>query len=249
MSSFRQNYSEYYDSIHGQKNYAVEAKKITELILNEFPNNNSPRVLDFGCGTGNHLNEIHLLSKGIILYGYDKSEYMVNIAKQKYPMHNFATNLDSFTNNFDLVYSLFDVVNYQITDNHLIDYFTQIFSKLRIGGVFILDSWNYDGLRISPPENRERNFDYDGKKLRRIVESSSENDYKITDLEISILEHSTDLVLSKERHSIRAFDQDELENFALECGFQECSFANADNWNAPLGPHDWRLFMKAKKLS
>jgi SAM-dependent methyltransferase len=86
-------YCSYYDSIFLDKNKDYnEIEYIKNLKLKS-----DSRILDVGCGTGNHVNL--LTDKYVDTIGIDQSPSMINIAKKNYPHCSFANknifNLDN----------------------------------------------------------------------------------------------------------------------------------------------------------
>jgi SAM-dependent methyltransferase len=247
MNSFQKGYAYYYNAIHAQKDYSAEAKKISNFIDTEFSKNDFVDVLDFGCGTGKHLHELSLITSRLRLFGYDKSDFMVSEAKNNFPNLVFSTELNDLTSAFDLVYSLFDVINYQVTNQEVITFLSNMNKKCKIGGYIILDSWNYTAIMNDPPGNRTREFKCDGNDFARLVEVSTESDYRITEIDISIIESVDKSLVLTERHSIRAFETEELRELVIASGFENIQFFSSENWKKPLASNDWRFFMKATK--
>ena len=86
-------YSKLYDYI-----YLNNKKNEDEInyIKSYFKDFNYTKILDVGCGTGNHVN---LLNENYNIVGIDSSKEMINIAKKKYPKCDFQ-NIDFLANNF-----------------------------------------------------------------------------------------------------------------------------------------------------
>jgi SAM-dependent methyltransferase len=247
MTSFQKGYAYYYNAIHAQKDYFSEAKKISNFIESINPKDDFLDVLDFGCGTGKHLHELSRIAPRLRLFGYDKSSYMISEAKKNFPNHHFFTELDGLESNFDLVFSLFDVINYQVTDQEVIEFLSSMYKKCKVGGSVILDSWNYRAIVTNPPENRTRDFSCDGNDLVRLVEVSTESNFRITEIDISIVESKDKSIILKERHSIRAFDPVEIEELLVASGFKNVQFYGSEDWTKPLASSDWRFFVRATK--
>ena len=76
-------YCKYYDKIFLDKNknqYEID-------FITNITNDKNNKVLDIGCGTGNHVNYLTEYFKNTI--GIDQSIEMVNTAKHKYPHCNY----------------------------------------------------------------------------------------------------------------------------------------------------------------
>ena len=94
MSSF----AKYFDKIYHDKNYESECKFIIK-ILNHYQNYKSKKILDLGCGTGNH--SLILARKNFDVVGIDKSKVAIKIAKKKivqsdYSVKFFVENMANF---------------------------------------------------------------------------------------------------------------------------------------------------------
>ena len=66
--------AKYYDEIYSNKDYDRESEFVKQ-VLNKY---NCKRILDVGCGTGNHL--VRLVEYGFKCVGLDIHEEMLNIA-------------------------------------------------------------------------------------------------------------------------------------------------------------------------
>ena len=86
MSIFEEKYSNLYELVYASKDYILEVEVIKKILSQISPQSN--RVLDFGCGTGNHAK---LLSEnGYLVTGVDRSKAMLKRAKAKSVHANFV---------------------------------------------------------------------------------------------------------------------------------------------------------------
>ena len=105
----RNNFDKYYDLIFSQKDYKREVlyifKKTKKIKLS--------KILDVGCGTGSHSNLIYK-NKKIKIIALDRSKSAIKIARNKNKNILFSTKSLKLIeeNKFDLVISMFNVVNY-----------------------------------------------------------------------------------------------------------------------------------------
>jgi len=147
---------EYYDDIYANKDYSKESSLIETYCRLD-------RILDIGCGTGNHLVELY--KKGRVLHGLDTSADMIAKAKEKLG-HNRAIclhNLDlaSFEKianeppeiaQFTAIISMFNVANH-ILHKHQLESFFKIVSRLLLEGEnFIFDCFNEDAVKKEDPK-------------------------------------------------------------------------------------------------
>ena len=88
-------YSKHYDSIF--LNNAKNNYEIGKIIDLEKKNTNT-KILDIGCGTGNHVNLLQKKKYEVI--GLDQSKYMIEQAKLKFPKCEFTAS-DFLKNDFE----------------------------------------------------------------------------------------------------------------------------------------------------
>ena len=210
----------------------------------QFPSSKNLKVLDFGCGTGVHLAE--LANESFELTGYDPNEHMLKVAKKNFPHLRLTSNHSAILGDMDLVYSIFDVTSYQVTAGDLEEFFCLIASKLRIGGVVAIDGWHYLGVKLDPPQTRERSFEMDGMNILRRVEPNTLDGNRTTTLNISLINEDTGQVIASEVHEMKAFEKEEIFAIATKVGFKNIHFKDGKNWTRNLDENSWRFMMSAE---
>ena len=243
---FSKFYAECYDQIHSSKSYEGESRRMLNYLEQSLGKKRINRILDYGCGTGIHLNS--LVNEKLELYGYDRNEYMLDVARQNYPRLFVASDYAMIPKELDLAYSLFDVINYQVSDEEVEVFFTSLASKLAHGATLVVDGWHYSGVVQDPPEARERDFLFESSIITRRVTPFTSDNYRTTILDITLEDKSQSDLLAHESHIMRAFDAPELEKFANSCGFTNFSFKDGSDWHKDLGPNSWRFVMFAEKV-
>ena len=242
---FSKFYAECYDQIHSSKSYDGESARMLKYLEINLGKTRINRILDFGCGTGIHLYS--LLDEKLELYGYDRNEYMLDVARQNYPSLFVTSDYAQIPGELDLVYSLFDVVNYQVSDKEVEVFFRSLASKLAPGATLVIDGWHYPGVSQDPPATRERDILFESSTITRRVSPTTSDNYRTTVLDITLEDKFQSGLLTHESHIMRAFDAPELEKFANSCGFSSVSFKDGGNWDKDLGPNCWRFVMFAVK--
>ena len=174
-------------------------------------------------------------------------EYMLDVARQKFPSLFVASDYAKIPEGLDLAYSLFDVVNYQVSDEEVEVFFRALASKLARGATLVVDGWHYAGVAKDPPEMRERNILFESSTITRRVTPTTSNNYRTTVLDITLEDKARSEVLTNESHIMRAFDAAELEKFATSCGFKDVSFRDGGDWDKDLKSTSWRFVMFAEK--
>lgn len=242
---FSKFYAECYDQIHSSKSYESESAQMLRYLETNLGKSGLDRILDFGCGTGIHLNSLHDGKRK--LYGYDRNENMLSIARKNYPDLFFSSDYSEIPGDLDLVYSLFDVISYQVSDEEVEVFLCSLASKLAVGATVVFDGWHYSGVAQDPPQPRERDILFEYSTITRRVTPSTFNDYRTTYLDITLECETQSELLAQEKHILRAFDVAELEAFAKSCGFTSIYFKDGSNWHKDLGSHSWRFVMFAEK--
>ena len=145
-------YAKFYNTIFLNNKKNEEEVKYIKLYLDKF---NYTKILDIGCGTGNHVN---LLNKKYNITGIDNSESMINIAKTNYPDCNFAVTNFLNSNFFDInTYTHIICLNrtlYEFDDKN--EFFEQCDSLLNNGGyliINIIDINNFNTFSIEETDN------------------------------------------------------------------------------------------------
>ena len=129
-----------YNRIFSRKDYAGEVNFIMKITC---PKNGN--VLDFGCGTGNHLAEFS--KRGYECIGIESSKKMIEIVKETYPnLKILQKDMITYklTSNFRIIYSLGTTVSY-FTDFEIAKLIPLIYSHLESNGYFIFDLWKWKG--------------------------------------------------------------------------------------------------------
>jgi SAM-dependent methyltransferase len=246
MKTFSEFYANCYDEIHSNKDYLEECLRLERFILKNSSNNEISKILDYGCGTGGHL--LALQKKHRELVGFDISEDMLRIAKLKKSKVIFTDRLDDLDSNFDLVYSLFDVINYQESNEDLSKFISGVDSKLRPGGYFVCDGWNLEGVRLDPPKVTSRDFIIGNQQIVRRVEPSFEDNYRISNLKIELFEKNCRDPFVTEIHRIRAYAPQEISEILVESGFTDIRIMDGADWDAELKSNSWRFVLFARKI-
>jgi ubiquinone/menaquinone biosynthesis C-methylase UbiE len=148
-------YDDFYSKIYDNLVYS-DIKNDYEVgaIVNKTNPTRESIILDVGSGTGKHVAQLSDMSLNVL--GIDKSQAMVNRAKETYPNYNFmvgdilnATTFqpESFTHIFCLYFTIYYMKNKQ-------QFFNNCYNFLMPGGflaVHLVDRENFDP--ILPPSN------------------------------------------------------------------------------------------------
>lgn len=235
---FSNKYVELYDKIHFEKNYEFESLQIAN-IMNSLNLPRDAEILDFGCGTGKHISYLHKL--GFRISGYDINLSMIKKAKVNNPGLEFYRNVSQIPKRFDFVYSLFDVLSYQIEDSSCDEYLNQIKERVKQPGWIFLDGWHLPGLLQSPPTSRSKSFEHLGKQFTRNVYVTSVDNFRINKLEIELSQNEAETEKIYETHSMRAFDEQEIRGLINRLGGSLIGFYDGSDYRIPLNSKSWRF--------
>lgn len=151
-------YYHYYDRIFTAKDYRSEADTViatARSIAGVLPQ----RILDVGCGTGGHSLYFAEVCE-VIATDIDPS--VIAIATEKLKSNDSgrlkflcSDIADLEEDGFDLVVSLFNVVNYLPSCAALLRFFEGISGRMTPGGTLIFDAWNGLAAIMDPPKVKE----------------------------------------------------------------------------------------------
>jgi len=176
MTESGPDYAGVYDALYGTKDYAAEVDLI-ERMLARHGMPGPRRILDLGCGTGNHA--LPLALKGHRVTAIDRSQPMLARARAKAAVR--AANglavpkfLESdirelgLGERFDAALMMFTVLGYQRSDEDLSSALRATRQHLELGGLFLFDVWNGPAVVAQRPGERTlRALDRDDRIIRK----------------------------------------------------------------------------------
>jgi SAM-dependent methyltransferase len=237
-------YSELYDRIHQAKSYGFETTQFL-AILEELGVDKSGKFLDFGCGTGGHMNSLQ--SFGLHVEGFDISNEMLAVAKAKNPQGIFHRDFKTMVRPYEVVYSLFDVMNYQNSPKTLGIFLQAISDLLDPGGYFIVDSWNLSGVQLDPPKISKRTITLGDRSIQRVVTPVFEKPSGVSELRIDLIDESNGKILETEFHRMRAWTVPEVAVALASVDISILKICDGKDWSKPLEPHSWKFTLVCQK--
>lgn len=224
--SYTGNFAENYDKIFSEKHYSQEVEYVFKAY-EKYSSKLLEDILDFGCGTGTHASYLSEKTSAKI-FGYDRSSDMVSIAKEKLidnSLCRFTDNKEDLINyhkNFDLIISMFYVVNHLTSLADLKGFLNLASAKLNKGGILIFDSWNGIAAIKEPPYSSARKRYSQGEQ--RIVTKCIAN----TDLLNSHVEMKNYVEVFEGEKLVNSFSYDLNHTlwtpFVLKETLSECKF-------------------------
>ncbi len=241
MTQIFDRYAKFYDSLYAEKDYADECAYVLSLVEDL----EIQSALDLGCGTGKFTEQF--AAKGFRVDGVDLSAEMIQIAQERLQIMPAITSekisysvadVRTFSSEkqYDLVYSLFHVINYMTSDNDLQKFFSSAARALRKDGLLIFDYWYGPGVEVDSPTERKKMVDWNGETLGRTAKPRLIPEKNLVMVEYQI---ETAKEVFSELHTMRyLFDADidlfSAPYFATESilGWREDTAPTSDNWNA-----------------
>lgn len=209
---------ELYDVIYGAfKDYHGEAARIAQLLRDVAPN--ARRLLDVGCGTGEHAVRLQR-DHGFDVSGLDIEPAFVQRARAKLPSAEFwRADMADFDLNvqFDAVVCLFSSIGY-LTDLRRLEAAARCFLRhLSPGGVVVVEPW-------FPPESWQPGRVYlhtgqiDGGHVVRMSHSTVEG--RVSKLKFHYLIGTSEGIDHRvEHHELGLFAASELTGAFGRAGF------------------------------
>jgi SAM-dependent methyltransferase len=225
MPPFSPLYSQYYDLLYAEKDYAGEFNYIFDL-LKEYSKIPIKSVLDIGCGTGKHLQEFQ--KQGFQIAGIDLSQAQLDFAKnalgKKCLLQCAKASEFSFDRKFDSIVSLFHVMSYQTSNDELQKVFANASKHLNAGGAFAFDFWHGAGVLSDPPVVRIKRLQNGNSQIIRLAEPAMLYSQNVVEVNYEIISGSDSF---KEQHRMRYLFEQELKLFAK---FSELEFLTTYQW-------------------
>jgi SAM-dependent methyltransferase len=142
--SFGSLYSSAYDDLYRDKDYDAECD-LLERIFQTYGHGAVERIIDLGCGTGNHA--VPLARRGYDVTGIDGSEHMLAKARQKIQSGDKAVfeqgdlRAVRLERQFDSALMMFAVLGYQTRNEDVISALNTARAHVQPGGLLIFDVW------------------------------------------------------------------------------------------------------------
>lgn len=140
--SYTASFARIYDDIMTNVPYEFWYEYIQEFL--SYYDKNPTKILDLACGTGNMSLLFAPTAKKIV--GIDRSEDMLAVAENKarqkeYSINYIQADLKKFEicGKFNLVFSVFDSMNYILSLENLKKVFDNVYRVLEKDGLFIFD--------------------------------------------------------------------------------------------------------------
>jgi len=252
---FGPHYASIYDVVYRGKDYAAEVDLI-ERFLARHGIAGPRRLLDLGCGTGNHA--FSLARRGHRVTAIDRSLAMLDRARAKAASEVAAgDSVPTFREadvrkfdlgeRFDAALMMFTVLGYLHDDVDLLSALAAVRAHLDTGGLFIFDVWNGPAVLALRPQDRIINVQ-DGpaqiiRKTRTRLDAPNHLCHVHFDLERT---GGGKPMRSEEEHVVRYFFPDELRSALLSSGLRLLDLRRFPDGEAPPDEEAWNVIGVAR---
>jgi len=212
------------------------ASKLPDILgkLNYHPTS----ILDLGCGEGTFAREAGQL--GFDVTGIDKASEMIKIARNKVENDRRVSFLEgdmrklALEDQFDLVTSWFDSINYLLTDYDLRETLRTAYELLRQKGFFIFDVNTIHGLSVEWQE-QSCYVQRDDSRVFEVHRTGYDSSRQIASLKITFFQREGNgWEKHEEIHKERGYKLTRIEELAEEVGFRfESVWGDLERFSPP----------------
>jgi SAM-dependent methyltransferase len=209
---FSEPYADLYDAVYGEKDYGAECA-LVERVLGEHASGPGRRVLDLGCGTGNHA--LPLAARGWQVTGVDRSPEMLAHARTKLADAGdvSARFVEGDVRTFDLgatfdaALMMFAVLGYQTSNRDVAAALAAVRRHLGPGGLFVFDVWYGPAVLAQRPSSRFREVAVPGGRVLRQSDGELDTSRHLCTVSFHLWRLLGDRVVAEaeERHTMRYF--------------------------------------------
>ena len=246
MTIFEKNYSNLYDLLYLDKPYDAEVLTINNLIKNNL-GSGSYKILDVGCGTGNHSFR---LAKSHQVIGLDKSADMLeNASKKNQDIKWIKGDATSFILNdhFDVVIMMAAVLGYQHYNINITNTLYYIHKHLVPNGLFIFDVWYGPTVIKTGVTERIKVVNNGDTKFIRLAKGQLFELHNLCKVDYNIWNTSTGEE-TIESHMMRYFFPVEIELFLYHAGFEILKIGQCPMIDIKPSYDSWHMMVAARAI-
>ncbi|MHB1761881.1 MAG: class I SAM-dependent DNA methyltransferase [Acidimicrobiales bacterium] len=261
--TFGELHAQVYDALYAEKDYDAECTVLETLFASYARDTTTRRLLDLGCGTGNHA--IRLAARGYDVLGIDRSEPMLAVARGKadelkasarFELGDLrelygSRTLAQAAEPADAAVMMFTVLGYLTTETELEQVLTGIHRRLRTGGLLIADHWYGPAVLAGGPTTRVRFIEQDDMTVVRIAEGTIDLARQVYTTTVRLLTLSGNLLVAdcEETHNMRFFFPRELHLIFSRSGFEVIATPGFPDISQEPSPSNWWACVVARSTS
>ncbi len=246
-NSYNRLFSKIYDRALDNVDYEKIGDFILELLRRE--KIKAKKFLDLGCGTGT-MTRI-FAKKGYDVTGLDISTDMLIVASEK----SIDENLSIFyinqsmselelIDNYDLIYSTNDSLNYLLTEAEILSTFKSVYKYLSNNGLFVFDlNTIYRFKSYGNKVFKESTDDFLYVWENEFDEKTNINTYNVD----MFVKDGETYSRSVEEHMERGYEHALIKKMLSECGFKEIKMYGNIDFDTNLEKKD-KIYFVAKKV-
>ena len=247
-------YQNYYDIIHGDKDYAGETESLIKAIK-KYSVFQPINILSLGCGTCGH--EVILAGRGYNIKGIDYSKIMLGCASRKAKESNVKISFRlgdirnfSFSGKFDAVISMYNVLCDISGLPDLEKTFKCVRKALKKNGIFIFDCLYGPAILKNKPEKRVKVINFNGRKFIQKRSSKLDIKHSMTDTLFEVFEilGGDKKKITEKKHKVRFWYFSELEYLLHKTGFKIVKTGDSIDFKKDISENNWDMFFVAQKI-
>jgi SAM-dependent methyltransferase len=253
---FGSEYSNAYDHLYSDKDYNRECE-LVDRLLRTYGDNSVQKLLDLGCGTGNHA--LPLAQRGYQVVGIDRSNDMLDSARKKAASQSMSGSVKYQQGDirdfpldqvFDASLMMFAVLGYQLENRDVLAALRSARQHMRSGAILIFDVWYGLAVLKQGPSDRMKTIRTEKGRILRLASGQLDVQHHLCEVSYHLwrLEGKSLTGEAEEKHLMRFFFPLEL-NLFLECsGFIPVRLGAFPDFDRNPDETTWNVLCVARAL-
>ncbi|HDL00924.1 MAG TPA: class I SAM-dependent methyltransferase [candidate division Zixibacteria bacterium] len=201
-------FAEYYDLLHVNKDYAGEVKELKKIIK-RYKKSDGRELLDVACGTGRH---IFYFKNYFSCMGIDFHESMLKVARKKMKDITFKQaemELFSMRKRFDIITCLYGGISYTLSVRSLKDTLINFVHHLKPGGVIIIEPYFTD-TQFKPNRPKLSTIEHKNIKIARLSLSRRKRNLASRKMIMTIVEKDKGVFSFEDERDVALFSTEQI---------------------------------------